>query len=106
LGQVFVSNLCAGIRPMLDAGLWMLDAIRNFSFFGLSRIRYPESSIAPRQAMRYLRRQLVGLRRSFANEGQRNDQHRVGRAKALNYMFPAFSNLGSFSGMGFREECL
>jgi len=27
LGQVFVSNVFASIRPMLDAGHWMLDIV-------------------------------------------------------------------------------
>jgi hypothetical protein len=41
----------------------------------------------------------------FGN-GPRHDQHRRGRAKALNYIFAAWSNFESFSGMGFKEAYL
>jgi hypothetical protein len=47
LSQVFVSNVFASIGPMLDAGHWMLDLIRNFSF-----LIYPESSIQKPASLR------------------------------------------------------
>jgi len=44
LSQVFVSNVFASIRPMLDAGHWMLDSKGIVLFYPESSIKHPASA--------------------------------------------------------------
>ena len=85
-----VSIYCgANNVKILDAGLWILDEIRNvFSLSPLktgssTSIKHPATSIASTQVVRYLLPQPVGLRRSFASS---QDEHTADkRARSLPY---------------------